>query len=213
MGLSGGLAVLWKDSYQIDLKVSCGSSSFFLTFVYGDLVQAKRREVWDRLVSIGLNRDEAWMLAGDFNELLSNDEMSGGAIRSDSSFWDFRNMVQNCKLREIGFTGNCLSWGGWDEKVWVQCRLDRSFENSELFSLFPKASMEYPELWVSDHRPIRICFSLEKVDSRKRRFFFDKRLLCREGFEDLVRSSWEGKSGDRSSTMERIGRCHRRIMN
>lgn len=83
MGLSGGLAVLWKDSYQIDLKVSCGSSSFFLTFVYGDLVQAKRREVWDRLVSIGLNRDEAWMLAGDFNELLSNDEMSGGAIRSD----------------------------------------------------------------------------------------------------------------------------------
>ncbi|KAF3588406.1 hypothetical protein F2Q69_00029622 [Brassica cretica] len=76
-----------------------------------------------------------------------------------------------------------------------------------------QASMEYPELWASDHRPIRICFALEKVDSRKRRFFFDKRMLCREGFEDLVRSSWEGKSGDRSSTMERIGRCHRRIMN
>ncbi|KAH0883486.1 hypothetical protein HID58_059582 [Brassica napus] len=78
----------------------------------------------------------AWMLAGDFNELLSNDEKSGGAIRSDSSFWGFRNMLQDCKLREI-----------------------------------------------------------------------------RDGFEDMVRRSWEGKSGDRSSTMDRIGWCRRRIMN
>ncbi|KAG2331652.1 hypothetical protein Bca52824_002832 [Brassica carinata] len=169
--------------------------------------------VWDRLVMMGLARDEAWILAGDFNELLSNEEKSGGATRSDSSFWDFRNMVQNCKLREIRHTGNCLSWGGWREKVWVQCRLDRSFGNSEWFSLFPKSSMEYLELWASDHRPIRINFALEKEDSRKGRFFFDKRMLSREGFEDMVRLSWAGKTGDRSNTMERIGRCRRRIMN
>ncbi|KAG2332083.1 hypothetical protein Bca52824_003263 [Brassica carinata] len=171
-----------------------------------------RRDVWDRIVSLGLNRDEAWILAGDFNELLSNDEKSGGAIRTDSSFWDFRNMVQNCKLREVRYTGNCLSWGGWRENVWVQCRLDRSFGNSEWFSLFPKSNMEYLEMWASDHRPIRVSFALEKEDSRKGRFFFDKRMLSREGFEDLVRSSWEGRPEDRSCTMERIGRCRRRIM-
>lgn len=223
VGLSGGLAMLWKDSYQvdvlssdiriIDLKVTCGVSSFFLTCVYGDPVQAKRRDVWDHIVSIGLNRDEAWILAGDFNELLSNEKKSGGAIRSDSSFWDFRNMVQNCKLREIGFTGNSLSWGGWREQVWVQCRLDRSFGNSEWFSLFPKSSMEYLELWGSDHRPIRISFALEKVDSRKSQFFFDKRMLSCEGFEDLVRLSWEGKARERNRTMDLIGRCRRKIMN
>ncbi|KAL0711802.1 hypothetical protein Bca4012_018780 [Brassica carinata] len=72
--------------------------------------------------------------------------------------------------------------------------------------------MEYLELWASDHRPIRINFALEKEDSRKGRFFFDKRMLSREGFEDMVRLSWAGKTGDRS-LMERIGRCRRRIMN
>lgn len=102
-GLSGGLAVMWKDSYQvvvlssdkriIDLRISIGSTSFFLTLVYGDPVKARRREVWDRLTQIGLGRDDAWMLAGDFNELLSNDEKSGGAVREESSFWDFRDMV------------------------------------------------------------------------------------------------------------------------
>ncbi|KAL0866109.1 hypothetical protein Bca101_045227 [Brassica carinata] len=54
--------------------------------------------------------------------------------------------------------------------------------------------------------------SSKKEDSRKGRFFFDKRMLSREGFEDLVRSSWEGRPEDRSCTMERIGRCRRRIM-
>ncbi|KAF2548280.1 hypothetical protein F2Q70_00022416 [Brassica cretica] len=60
VGLSGGLAMLWKDSYQvdvlssdiriIDLKVTCGVlSSFFLTCVYGDPVQAKRFEDLVRL--------------------------------------------------------------------------------------------------------------------------------------------------------------------
>ena len=67
-------------------------------------------------------------------------------------------------------------------------------------------------MWASDHRPIRISFALENDTSRKGRFFFDKRMLSRDGFEDIVRRSWEGKSDDRSSTMERIGRCRRKIM-
>ena len=216
-GLSGGLAVMWKDSYQvvvlssdkriIDLRISIGSTSFFLTLVYGDPVKARRREVWDRLTQIGLGRDDAWMLAGDFNELLSNDEKSGGAVRKESSFWDFRDMVQNCKLKEIQYSGNCLSWGGWREKVWVQCRLDRSFGNSEWFSLFPRSNMEYLDMWASDHRPIRICFALERDAPNKRRFFFDKRMLSREGFEDLVRRSWEGEGDNQGCTMDRISRC------
>lgn len=87
--------------------------------------KAKCRDVWDRLVSLGLNRYEAWILVGDFNELLSNDEKSGGATRSDSSFWDFRDLVQNCKLREVIYTGNCLSWGAGVRKcgfsvVWTE---------------------------------------------------------------------------------------------
>lgn len=146
VGLSGGLAVMWKDSYSVSvlsadkriiyMEVKFGSIKFFLTCTYGDPVVAKRQEVWERLTNIGLSRDEAWLLAGDFNELMSNEEKVGGAIRHESTFWDFRNMAENCKLKELRYTGNCLSWGGWRERVWVQCRLDRSFGNNEWFSLF-----------------------------------------------------------------------------
>lgn len=99
--------------------------------------------------------------------------------------------VQNCKLRELRHTGNCLSWAAKREHGWVQCRLDRCLSNSVWLSLFPRANMEYLDLWASDHRPIRVCFSLERDNPMKGRFFFDKRMLSREGFEDIVRLSWE----------------------
>lgn len=38
-------------------------------------------------------------------------------------------------------------------------------------------------------------------------------MLSREGFEDLVHMSWEGRSGERSNTMDRIRRCRQNIMN
>ena len=222
VGLSGGLAVMWKDSYSvsilsadkriIDMEVTFGSIKFFLTCVYGDPVKANRQEVWERLTRIGLVRNEAWLLAGDFNELMTKEEKVGGAERHESSFWDFRNMAENCKIRELRYTGNCLSWGGWRERVWVQCRLDRSFGNNEWFSLFPRSSMEYLELWASDHRPIRICFALERDDPKRSRFFFDKRYLNKAGIEELIKESWGTEGLDQSNTMERIGRCRKSIM-
>ncbi|KAJ0250444.1 hypothetical protein HA466_0137770 [Hirschfeldia incana] len=63
------------------------------------------------------------VLAGDFNELLNATEKVGGATRHDSTFWDFRNMVENCKIKEINSSGNWLSWAGAEE-IWEKIQLD-----------------------------------------------------------------------------------------
>jgi len=143
VGLSGGLAVFWKSSFEvevleadkriIDLKVRMGSLAFFLSCIYGDPVREHRKDVWDRLSTVGMVRNEPWVLVGDFNELLTAAEKVGGPDRHDSTFWDFRNLVDNCKIKEIKSSGNCLSWSGKRDNVWVQCRLDRSFGNNEWF--------------------------------------------------------------------------------
>ncbi|KAL1197127.1 hypothetical protein V5N11_002006 [Cardamine amara subsp. amara] len=84
LGLSGGLAVFWKQSYNvevlyadnriIDVKVMLGSRVFVISFVYGDTVRALRNQVWERLADIGIARNDAWFLVGDFNELLNKTE-------------------------------------------------------------------------------------------------------------------------------------------
>ena len=194
--LSGGLVLMWKkffkvevlssDKRVIDCKVRMGSQSFFLSGAYGDPVVAMRRLVWEQLQSIAVGRDEAWVLVGDFNELMSNEEKPGGAVRNESTFWDFRHMASSCKICELRSSGNTLSWAGWRVKVWVQCRLDRSFGNDEWFNHFPRSQVEYMDTWSSDHRPLKICFSLETENVRRGRFFFDRRMLGKDGIEEAV---------------------------
>ena len=118
--------------------------------------------MWEELKLIGLNKSGGWFLAGDFNELMNNTEKVGGPPRQESSFFDFRAMARNCRLKEVPSSGNRLSWGGvkeimsngLKEKVWVQCRLDRAFGNAEWFKLFPQSHTVYLEKTGSDYRPI-----------------------------------------------------------
>ncbi|VVB16289.1 unnamed protein product [Arabis nemorensis] len=64
---------------------------------------------------------------------------------------------------EVPSYGNNMSWAGTceivkpdgtKESVWIQCRLDRAFGNSEWFRLFLRTQFEYLERHDSDHRPI-----------------------------------------------------------
>lgn len=96
VGLSGGLALFWKnthtvevlysDNILIDTMITVGLMVFYMSFVYGDPVRHRRRFVWDRIKTIGFRRDEAWFLVGDFNEIMNNSEKLGGPQRIESSF-------------------------------------------------------------------------------------------------------------------------------
>lgn len=231
IGRSGGLALLWKQSYDvevlsssnriIDIRVRLGSLVFYISCVYGDPIKENRRFVWDDLVSIGVTRNEPWLLLGDFNELMSNAEKEGGAIRHESTFWDFRNLAISCKIKETRSSGNSLSWAGWREmvngagrkdKVWVQCRLDRSFGNDSWFQLFSRSKTEYMRMYASDHRPIKLSFALEPDDRSYGRFYFDQRMIRKEGFEDAVIRGWNvsNLSGE-NHIMNRIANCRKEL--
>ncbi|KAF3553723.1 hypothetical protein F2Q69_00011738 [Brassica cretica] len=133
---------------------------------------------------------------------------SGGAVRAESSFWDFWHMTSSCKLRELQSFGNSLSWAGWRDRVWVQCRLDRSFGNDEWYNLFPRSQVEYMDMLSSDHRPIKVCFSYEPENVRRGRFYFDRRMLGKDGIEEAVRRGWAGGGSDVGvDLMERISNC------
>lgn len=184
VGLSGGLALFWKSSYEvqvinsdqriIDCKVKLGSLSFFISCVYGDPVSQLRQLVWDKLIDIGATRDEPWLVLGDLNEITNNSEKLGGPTRAESSFFPFRNMINDCCLREVPSIGNQFSWAGERHRMWIQCKLDRALGNAAWLFLFPRVQTEYLERIGSDHRPIIIRFANENI-SRTGRFMFDKR--------------------------------------
>lgn len=42
-------------------------------------------------------------------------------------------------------------------------------------------------MWASDHQPIIMRFALEFEDPGQGHFYFDKRMLNREGIEEIVK--------------------------
>ena len=44
-------------------------------------------------------------MAGDFNEILLSHEKFGGALRSEAAMRDFREVVDDYGLRDLGYVG------------------------------------------------------------------------------------------------------------
>ncbi|KAG7586642.1 Reverse transcriptase zinc-binding domain [Arabidopsis thaliana x Arabidopsis arenosa] len=220
-GLSGGLALFWKASYDvevlhsdkriIDTKVKIGSLWFFVSFVYGDPACNLRQEVWDNLTRIGLTRNEPWFVVGDLNEIWDNSEKFGGPARDESSFIPFRNMIQDCRLRDVPFSGNMFSWAGKRNDMWIQIRLDRALGNAEWFHLFPRVQSEYLERVGSDHRPLLTRFVSEN-QTFVGRFMFDKRWTSKPETTEVVRQGWNSQSrSGHSSLFDRIAACRKSL--
>lgn len=58
-----------------------------MTFVYGELVQKLRDQLWERLTRYGLARSDPWFIICDLNEITGNHEKDGGALRRTESFF------------------------------------------------------------------------------------------------------------------------------
>ncbi|XP_010436852.1 PREDICTED: uncharacterized protein LOC104720672 [Camelina sativa] len=202
-GLSGGLALLWKPSiditilYQdarlVDCSINDKISTFYLSCVYGHPDPQYRYELWERLQRLAVNRNEAWIMIGDFNQIRNNSEKIGGHNRDASTFHDFNNMMSTCDMLDLKHIGNKFSWSGQRSimkngirtKELIQCCLDRVVLNTEWFSYFPASTAEFLEPIESDHRPIVVDI-LTETRVKRGMFRYDRRLADREGF--MVRS-------------------------
>lgn len=87
VGRSGGLALFYMDASSVDIKFSNNridveaqveGHKVYITFVYGDPVVECREMVWERLLRLNATRQGPWLLLGDFNEIISNEEKKGG---------------------------------------------------------------------------------------------------------------------------------------
>ena len=140
LGIGGGLALLWKNSvsvcfYDVDArliecKISNKDVSFYFSCVYGHPIRSLRHILWERLQRIALNRDEPWLMCGDFNEILHPNDKKGGRVRENWSLVDFRNTVKICQVSDLPFKGNNMTWSGKRRNHTVECWSDRAMANA-----------------------------------------------------------------------------------
>ena len=96
--------------------------------------------------------DLPWLMVGDFNEILSNNEKEGGNIRPQRCMQQFRDCLFDCNLEDLGFIGDKFTW----RRGRIRERLDRAVSNQRWRDMIPLAMVINKDFSRSDHRPISV---------------------------------------------------------
>lgn len=117
----GGLVLLWRNDWNvrilsyspghIDARVTTNDNfSCRFTGFYGNPIHAFRHHSWELLRRLANVSNEPWILGGDFNEILRDEEKSGRRLRSLNQMLDFQEAIDYCDLREVDFIGAHFTW-------------------------------------------------------------------------------------------------------
>ena len=119
-GFSGGLWLFWNSEIHIHVIKSHpqfihmeietnGQDNWLFTLIYGSPSPQLRKFLWSELSSKKLNLNSPWMLAGDFNVVVSMDEVSNPNNFRHRSNSQFSQWLFDEALIDLGYQGDRLT--------------------------------------------------------------------------------------------------------
>ena len=199
---SGGLAMLWKENINLEIMGYAGDLidtivteadsrlKWKITGFYGRPEAHKRKESWDQLKALNRKFKLPWICFGDFNEILSMNEKMGGVQRSQRQMDEFRDAVNSCGFKDLGYNGSDYMWCNMQEREnTMYIRLDQALATSEWMEQFKETHVYHIVDSTSDHCALLVSDSYHPQPLRKRRFHFEvmwtKRGDCRKIIEEM----------------------------
>ncbi|XP_049393529.1 uncharacterized protein LOC125857915 [Solanum stenotomum] len=180
---SGKIWIFWKAEWdgsvlldspqQLSLKFNTGGKQFIISSIYARCTEVERLELWDELESLN-GQGIPWMVGGDFNVILNEEEKLGGLPFIQHEATDFANCINVCALIEVKFAGSKYTW--WNGRINDACifeRLDRVLVNQEFLQLIPQVEVENFFQQGSDHAPIHVTGSTDVIKVKEAQFEID----------------------------------------
>ncbi|PKU61074.1 hypothetical protein MA16_Dca020447 [Dendrobium catenatum] len=193
---SNKIWIFWKQFITFDIlidlpqvihaNVTINHISSFVSFVYASCTRMGRKILWDQLSSFATTINAPWLVGGDFNYITNGSERIGGKPPNFMAMEDFNDMIVNCNLHNIGFSGSGFTWN----KGTMWQRLDRILFNDQWISTFSYTHTEHLTRTLSDHSPLLLNV-LNNTNSSFQPFRFQNMWLLDNRFEDIVKSNWE----------------------
>ena len=221
---ASGLALLWKNSVQIDVESSSlnhiniivnkgKNDSWRFTSIYGMPETGRKHETWDLLRTLHRKFNLPWLVADDFNEILLSHEKLGRALRSETTIRDFREVMDDCGLMDLGYVGKKYTWRGKRGDGIVLERLDRALASQTWLEMNPATRVLCLRSNVSDHYPI--IFKPKGIVGRTYKLFrFEHMWLTERGCGDTIREAWQTQMPHSSYQLvvEKIKLCEEKLV-
>jgi hypothetical protein len=192
-----------------------------ITGFYGNPVCARRADSWELLKFLSTCHPVPWLCAGDFNEVVTQEEKEGSNLRKESQMTGFREALEACRLGDLGFSGSPFTWSNRrSDGTFTKERLDRAVANQEWCSLFPSSAVDILAARTSDHCPVLVSFSAHPRRSQNRGptgsgFKLEASWLNDSESGEIIRSAWHSSpSLDPPSVgiQQRLEACRRALL-
>ena len=190
-GLSFSVKIITCSEHNIHtlVKVPSPSLAFLLTTVYASPQFIKHKPFLDYLQNLAMNISLPWILLGDFNDMIYEEEKLGGLLVNRTCIAAFRNCLDKCGLIDLGFHGPRFTWTN-KSPTWqstIKERLDRGLGNADWTLLFPSTEIHHLPRVKSNH-----CLIMLNTDpSEPKPFRFEQMWLTDPTFPSLVKDSWK----------------------
>ncbi|KAG5631132.1 hypothetical protein H5410_002849 [Solanum commersonii] len=103
-----------------------------ISAIYARCTAMERRELWENLEIIAENNNLSWLVGGDFNVIMNEEEKLGGFPFTQVESLDFAQCVNNCTITKLKDKGSKFTW--WNGRIEYACifkRLDRVIGNQD----------------------------------------------------------------------------------
>lgn len=131
-----------------------------------------------------------WVVGGEFNVVLHEDEKTGGRPVHPPEYDDFAFCVNSYGLFDLAYKGSPFTW--WNGRPNEKCifkRLNRIFVNLPFQNLFPNIEVEHLIRTGSDHAPLLMSCGQEAMQFVKY-FKFLNFWTKHDSFKQVVKQNW-----------------------
>ncbi|CAL5413689.1 unnamed protein product [Camellia sinensis] len=123
VGRVGGIWIVW-DTSQVTVRASSATSQaihatihkadydeWILAAVYARPSLVMRDQLWDNLEDVAGTMGKPWLVAGDFNDFVTQRERRSFTSRNSTvRNQKFLDRVNNCNLMDLGSSGPSMTW-------------------------------------------------------------------------------------------------------
>ena len=94
-----------EQEIHVEVKVHASNLSWIFSAIYASPRKEDRYILWNNLSKVAELHNKPWVMAGDFNEMLIDEDKFGGRGVSVNRSLAFKDCLDGCNMVDMGFNG------------------------------------------------------------------------------------------------------------